>query len=232
MKKTNKKYIAIMSFLSVMLLSSSYHQNDGHEFPILSKPPFGGNLNYPNYGFSNTESSKIDRVVSIYINPSVQTWNLYAGNLGNEAEHMQIIATEMYYILSSYSFLDVDGNFEKKGMSLVKSVEDSNSKHRDIHIALHSNAGGGNGSEIYTKNNYEFAKTVYNDFMKEIPFYSRGVKDGNHLYEVKNINATNVALIEFLFHDNLKEATYIVNNHYHIAYSLSMALINYILITY
>jgi len=236
--KIKNKNLMLLTTLSSLLIYSAYisissDDEDKKGLSIL-KPNYSEILKDTESGFIFKEEEKIEisKTISIYINPSVQTWNLYANNLGNEAQHMQIIATEMYNILSKYSFLDVEGNLEIKGMSLENSIKDSNSKKRDIHLALHSNAGGGSGSEIYTKNNYDFATSLYNEFVKDLPFPRRGVKNGNHLYEVKSINASNVALIEILFHDNLTEASYIINNHLNIAKSLSESLLKYILENY
>lgn len=170
--------------------------------------------------------------VHIYLNPSVQTWNHYVNELGTEAEHMNKIANLMYHELSQYPYIEIEGNFHPNGLSLSKSVQESNSKHRDIHFALHSNAGGGSGTEIYTKNQDSFAAEVYQEFVKDIPFTGRGVKNGQHLYEVNSINADHVALIEILFHDNVKEATYLVTHHEEIAKKLSNAILRYIHLYY
>ena len=43
---------------------------------------------------------EMEEKIAIYLNPSVQTANLYAANLGTEAQHMNKIATEMQLILS------------------------------------------------------------------------------------------------------------------------------------
>ena len=47
------------------------------------------------------ETLEID-TVSIYLNPSVQTWNSYANQLGTEAEHMNKIAELMYAKFKQY----------------------------------------------------------------------------------------------------------------------------------
>lgn len=170
--------------------------------------------------------------VHIYLNPSVQTWNHYVDELGTEAEHMNKIANLMYHELSQYRYIEIEGNFNQNGLSLSKSVQESNSKHRDIHFALHSNAGGGSGTEIYTKNQDPFATEIYQEFIKDIPFTGRGVKNGQHLYEVNSIKADHVALIEILFHDNVEEATYLVTHHEEIAKKLSNAILRYIHLYY
>ena len=62
---------------------------------------------------------------------------------------------------------------------------------------------------------------MYESFLELGNFKRRGVKDGTHLYEIKNVKADHVALIEFAFHDNLKEAKFIIENKALIAQSWS-----------
>lgn len=229
--KIKPQIIKISIFIYVLLLSSSSicrYKSKSIFLPII----YSDIVNDKELGFINKEDIELSNKVSVYLNPSVQTWNLYANDLGNEAEHMLKIAREMFNILSDYTFLDVEGNLNEKGLSLDNSIKESNSKKRDIHLAFHSNAGGGEGCEVFTKGDYKFANDLCDGFVNDFNLVKRGVKNGNHLHEVKSINATNVALIEILFHDNVKEATFIANNHYEIAKSLSNALIKYVLINY
>lgn len=167
--------------------------------------------------------------LSIYLNPSVQTKNMYINNLGSEAENMRDIAELMYKELKLVSYIDIEANIAKNGLSLSQSVNQSNSRKRHIHFALHSNAGGGQGTEIYTKgSNKTFATTMYESFLELGNFKRRGVKDGTHLYEIKNVKADHVALIEFAFHDNLKEAKFIVENKALIANQMAKSILKYI----
>lgn len=167
--------------------------------------------------------------ISIYLNPSVQTKNMYINNLGSEAENMRDIAELMYKELKLVSYIDIEANIAKNGLSLSQSVNQSNSRKRHIHFALHSNAGGGQGTEIYTKgSNKTFATTMYESFLELGNFKRRGVKDGTHLYEIKNVKADHVALIEFAFHDNLKEAKFIVENKALIANQMVKSILKYI----
>lgn len=167
--------------------------------------------------------------ISIYLNPSVQTKNMYINNLGSEAENMRDIAELMYKELKLVSYIDIEANIAKNGLSLSQSVNQRNSRKRHIHFALHSNAGGGQGTEIYTKgSNKTFATTMYESFLELGNFKRRGVKDGTHLYEIKNVKADHVALIEFAFHDNLKEAKFIIENKALIANQMAKSILKYI----
>ena len=178
---------------------------------------------------SSTSKPTSREKISIYLNPSVQTKNMYINNLGSEAENMRDIAELMYKELKLVSYIDIEANIAKNGLSLSLSVNQSNSRKRHIHFALHSNAGGGQGTEIYTKgSNKTFATTMYESFLELGNFKRRGVKDGTHLYEIKNVKADHVALIEFAFHDNLKEAKFIVENKALIANQMVKSILKYI----
>ena len=177
---------------------------------------------------SSTSKPTSREKISIYLNPSVQTKNMYINNLGSEAENMRDIAELMYKELKLVSYIDIEANIAKNGLSLSQSVNQSNSRKRHIHFALHSNAGGGQGTEIYTKgSNKTFATTMYESFLELGNFKRRGVKDGTHLYEIKNVKADHVALIEFAFHDNLKEAKFIVENKALIANQMAKSIDTY-----
>lgn len=178
---------------------------------------------------SSTSKPTSREKIFIYLNPSVQTKNMYINNLGSEAENMRDIAKLMYKELKLVSYIDIEANIAKNGLSLSQSVNQSNSRKRHIHFALHSNAGGGQGTEIYTKgSNKTFATTMYESFLELGNFKRRGVKDGTHLYEIKNVKADHVALIEFAFHDNLKEAKFIVENKALIANQMVKSILKYI----
>lgn len=178
---------------------------------------------------SSTSKPTSREKISIYLNPSVQTKNMYINNLGSEAENMRDIAELMYKELKLVSYIDIEANIAKNGLSLSQSVNQSNSIKRHIHFALHSNAGGGQGTEIYTKgSNKTFATTMYESFLELGNFKRRGVKDGTHLYEIKNVKADHVALIEFAFHDNLKEAKFIIENKALIANQMAKSILKYI----
>ena len=179
---------------------------------------------------SNSSSNEIKptKKVKVYLNPSVQTKNLYVNNLGTEAEHMNDIVEYMVKELITVSYISLKYNLNY--LSLGESIKDSNNYGSEIHLSLHSNAGGGQGSEIYTPiGNSHFGSYMYNEYTSKIgDFKKRGVKETSALYEIKNAKAENRALLELLFHDNVKEANFIVNNKKKIANILTQGIINYI----
>ena len=171
-----------------------------------------------------------DKKISIYINPSVQYTNAYYGSLGNEGQHMNDISKELVYLLDTYTNLIVYSNNALPGMSLSKSVAESNKFNVDYHLALHSNAGGGKGSEIFhTKSSYNFSKSILNSLNEILPYNTRGLKDGSKaLYELKNTTAS-ASLLEILFHDDYNQAKYIIDNKKEIAKAIYEGIVLYFL---
>ena len=179
---------------------------------------------------SEEDKPTVVNKTKVYINPSVQYANLYINGKGNEATNMSDITRYLKKELDKIEFLEVLYNLDS--LPLKSSVAQSNEFNADIHLALHSNAGGGKGSEIYTINSKNFSETIYNDFNKLGNFNKRGIKNGSHLYEVKNSKADHVALMEFLFHDNVDEANWIVSNKELIAKQLAKSIVNFVTVYY
>lgn len=167
---------------------------------------------------------------SIYINPSVQYANTYTNNLGNEGTHMNDISNILVSLLTSYTNLYVYANNFLPGKSLSNSVKESNDLDVDYHLAIHSNAGGGKGSEIfYSKTSYNFSKSILDSLNEILPYKTRGLKDGSKsLYEIKSTTAS-ACLLEILFHDEINQANFIVNNKYKIANAIYEGIVSYFL---
>lgn len=150
--------------------------------------------------------------MKIYISPSVQENNIGAGNYGTEEKRMNQIA-DIVCPLLTYNGFEVCRN--RPEMSLYNIVADSNAKKVDVHFAIHSNAGGGRGGEVFyygnSVNGKRLASSVYRYLEPLTPTGDRGVKQTWGLYELKNTNAP-AALIEVAFHDNPDDAQFILNN--------------------
>lgn len=159
----------------------------------------------------SSDPTKILPQIKVYLNPSVQIHNMYYGNICSEAEAMNAVSHLIYQKLSKNQRFIVYQN--DRMLSLSESVKESNALKVDYHLALHSNAGGGSGSESFFVSDSSFASAVLSGFNRCHSYPTRGIKEGSHLYELKNSTAKNKALIEFLFHDNESEATFI-RNHY------------------
>ena len=166
----------------------------------------------------------------VYISPSTQEHNTGVSPFGNEENEMNKIADILIPLLTN------DGRFTAKrnnpSMDDVYSIaEDSNSWLADIHIPIHSNAGGGEGTEVYAygpnTNSERLAQCLYNQIAPLSPGADRGVKYDPRLIEVGNgVKATSV-LIELAFHDNLTDATWLAYNHEMIANALYKGICDY-----
>jgi N-acetylmuramoyl-L-alanine amidase len=144
-------------------------------------------------------------VPSIYISPSVQKENIGVDGV-TEAERMQALGREIAQRLSP----KVTVYLNRLDWKLNEIINDSNRKKPDLHLALHSNAGGGTGVETWT---YKTSGTRSADFgcrlqgavIRAIGLPNRGLKDGTVpgqiIGEVLRTEATSV-LIELFFHDN------------------------------
>ena len=166
----------------------------------------------------------------IYINPSVQYVNSYACHLGNEGEHMRNISIILTKLLKENTNLIVYANNSYPGLSLANSVAESNNLNVDYHLALHSNAGGGKGSEGWHSSlSKNFTNSILTSLDTILPYTTRGLKNGTkYLYEIKNTKAK-ATLLEILFHDDCTQATFIVKNYLEIATAIYEGIVSYFL---
>lgn len=94
------------------------------------------------------------------------------------------------------------------GESLSYRVNKANSNNVDLFISLHVNAGGGQGTEIYTynKETLKEAQGILKN-MSTLGFNNRGIKDGSNLYVIRNTKAK-AMLIELFFIDSVDVELY------------------------
>lgn len=150
----------------------------------------------------------------IYISPSSQESNVGIGAYGTEEAEMNKIADALMPLLTN------DGRFEIKrnapSMDVYEMAEDSNQFKADIHVAIHSNAGGGEGTEVYAfgpaTNSERLAQALYKQVAPLSPGADRGLKFNPELVEVGNSVHATSALIEVGFHDNALDSEWIVQS--------------------
>ena len=147
----------------------------------------------------------------IYLSPANQDYNVGVGDYGTESERMLQIAESTKRKLE-YNFEVKIGSKEE---SLEKRVNQANTWQADAYVAIHSNAGGGRGCEVfaYSKESKgkELAECIYKRMERITPSSDRGVKYNESFYELKNTIAP-ACLIEVAFHDNIDDANWIINN--------------------
>ena len=166
----------------------------------------------------------------IYLSPSTQEFNPYVIG-GNEEYYMNLIADAMepYLVASGIEFTR-----NTPEMTAASSISASNAGYYDLHLALHSNAsnnGQATGSEVYyypTSINGERAATIFANNLETIYYNPEKVKTvpTTTLGEVRRTKAPSV-LIEFAYHDNTADATWIRDNINTIAQNVVLSLADY-----
>lgn len=149
----------------------------------------------------------------IYLSPSNQNGNLYKGQNTNEMEQCNRIAAAAEKHLERNGF---EVKRAKKGQDMWDSIKESNKWGSDLHIPIHTNAGGGEGTVVfvYSKdaNNMKYATPIYNAVQAVSPGKTDyGVREYADLAELNATSATAV-YVECEFHDNATLAKWIVNH--------------------
>lgn len=85
--------------------------------------------------------------------------------------------------------------------NLSQIVELANKQPLDLFVSIHFNAGGGNGTEVYTYGAAKHTESVnVCNALNKFGFVNRGIKDGSNLYVVRRSDAK-AMLIEVCFVD-------------------------------
>lgn len=160
--------------------------------------------------------------MKIYVSPSDQKANVGVGNYGNEADRMQELANYVVGMLQDKFGGVVYGG--KNSLSLSERVAESNKVGATIHIALHSNAGGGIGPETWynptdTKGQYLaqcLQKRLFT--LRGLPT-DRGIRDSTGHADTRDTYAA-AALTEVGFHDNITDVNWMLSNWREIAQAI------------
>lgn len=170
---------------------------------------------------------------SVFLSPSTQEWNQYLTG-GNEEMYMNLLADRMepYLLASGISFTRND-----PGRNVAGAIADSNAGNYDVHLALHTNAGGGEfagrlrGVDIYYSPFSDASRrlaTIIANNMGEVypnPEKSRALPSTS-LGELNRTRAVAV-LAELGYHDNPEDEAWIKNNLSAIARNLVESLTDY-----
>lgn len=149
----------------------------------------------------------------IYLSPSNQNGNLYAYGNTNECEQCNRIADAAKIALERCGFTVKKA---PKGQTMSTSIAESNAWGADLHLPIHTNAGGGNGTMcmVYSNaaENMKYAKPIYNAVQAVTPGkINYDVQVRSDLAELNSTNAIAV-YTEVDFHDNPDIAKWIINN--------------------
>lgn len=166
----------------------------------------------------------------IYLSPSNQYANIGKGDYGTEKDRM----VELALLIKDKLVKKFEVKLANFDSNLSSRATESNNWGSDIYIALHSNAGGGKGCEIYaystqSKGNI-LAQKVYNQIANITPSSDRGIKY-NELYETRVPIAPSI-LIEAIFHDSIDDVNWYLANIDNMATAIAKGIYEYFGITY
>jgi len=167
----------------------------------------------------------------IYFSPSTQEHN--AGVIPGYIEEIEMNQiADIAIPLLQFNGFEVFRN--SPTMTHITAKDDSNRIGVDAHFALHSNAGGGVGTVIFTSGSVKgtkLARCIYDRVAPLSPSKDRGVQITTGFTEVIKTNAP-AALLEVAFHDNVSDAEWIRANHQEIAEAICQGLCDYFGVTF
>ena len=149
----------------------------------------------------------------IYLSPSNQSGNKYAYGNTSEMEQCNRIADAAKTALERCGFTVKKA---PKGQDMSKSIAESNNWGSDLHMPIHTNAGGGSGTMcmVYSKasENMKYANPIYKAVQAVTPGKTEyGIREYPDLSELCNTNAIAV-YTEVDFHDNPTIAKWLIEN--------------------
>jgi len=174
-------------------------------------------------------------MVMVYLSPSSQRFNTGYGSYGTEERRMNLIADVVEYELTTNGITVARNNPE---MTLCEIVADANAKEPQIYVAIQSQSAKGRlgGAELFyykaDTNSHRLASDIFEKISKAIPYDCIGMTDGAAMYgglgfyELRKSKAPSV-IAAVGFHDNPRDAEFIINNIYEIGVSISKGILDY-----
>ena len=190
---------------------TTYQRGDGRwlfSFLLLWFADDGGT------GGDDTDDDKEEAAgMKIYLSPSAQPANNYAAGDTNEQVQCNRIAEAAKSALERCGFAVRKA---PEGQGYKDSVAESNAWGADLHIPIHTNAGGGAGTVVFvhggTAKQMQYAKPIYDEVQTASPGTTDyGVRVNSGLYELGYTTATAV-YIECEFHDRADLAAWIIKH--------------------
>ncbi len=155
----------------------------------------------------------VSNAPKIYLSPSNQYANTYSYGFTNEMEQCNRIADATKIALERCGFIVKKA---PKLQDMFVSIDESNSWGADLHMPIHTNAGGGAGTMcmVYkrTAETLKYAEPIYRAVQAVTPGKTNyGVQEYPKLNELKRTNKIAV-YTEVDFHDNPMIAKWIIEN--------------------
>jgi N-acetylmuramoyl-L-alanine amidase len=161
------------------------------------------------------------------------------GAVGNNLIEKDInlaVMLECKKVLEEHGVTVVCSRTKDENDGVYEEVKEANASGADFAFSIHTNAGGGDGFEVFYHTTNDKAKKLAGlaeKHVKALGQNSRGLKSGNHLYFIKNTKITAV-LVENFFIDNAKDKvigdTLSEQKAFGVAYA--KAILEYLGITY
>ena len=151
--------------------------------------------------------------MKIYLSPSAQPANNYAAGDTNEQAQCNRIAEAAKSALERCGFAVRKA---PEGQGYKENVDESNAWGADLHIPIHTNAGGGAGTVVFvhggTAKQMQYAKPIYDEVQAASPGTTDyGVRVNSGLYELGYTTGTAV-YVECEFHDRADLAAWIIEH--------------------
>lgn len=147
----------------------------------------------------------------VYLSPSAQSANKYAYGNVTEQTVCNRIANEAKIALERNGF---EVKKSPEGQPFRTNVAESNSWGSDVHIPIHTNAGGGEGTVIFAHKssvNDKYIRGVYDAVATLSVGKDDGIRAHTGLYEINNTKCVCV-YVECEFHDNSVLAKWIIDH--------------------
>lgn len=165
--------------------------------------------------------------IKIYLAPSNQGANKYVYGNTNEMVVCNAITDKLVALLSAYN-VEV-----KRGLNtqtIQSKAKEANAWGATVYLSIHTNAGGGQGTEVWynplKSGSKQFAQCMYNAIAPLSPGKDRGLKSSVLYLDVKEPKVP-CCLCELAFHDNNADAMWLVNEQKAIAEALIQGLVSY-----
>ena len=151
--------------------------------------------------------------MKIYLSPSAQPANNYAAGDTNEQAQCNRIAEAAKSALERCGFAVRKA---PEGQGYKENVDESNAWGADLHIPIHTNAGGGAGTVVFvhgsTAKQMQYAKPIYDEVQATSPGTTDyGVRVNSGLHELGYTTGTAV-YVECEFHDRADLAAWIIEH--------------------
>ena len=146
--------------------------------------------------------------MKIYLSPSDQLSNPYAYGGTNEARQCRKIAAACKTALERNGF-EVKTSFADGSNAMYERVRESNAWGADVHVCIHTNAGGGRGCVVFVASKsperMKYAQPVFDAIDAITPYRSvYGIRE-KQFYEIRNTTGTCI-YCECEYTDDIGEA--------------------------